>query len=234
MIIPNTLINPDTLDTSNLVQALRSIGDVDHADRVEACGSTTPGIPYPQRCKSRWCRNCQRTKGKILSRDLLPQMDLEERHYFATLVYRDLADINPEHVQGLKKTLSSLNGKTALRNIEGAYGVCEVSYDASKELPYHLHVHLLMEGQLKQKGCRSLDVLQDAWVRSGGNPDVHHRYLPIMGEKPDQCRKELKNCFRYMSKGLRPGIPAQAQEKILRAFGPRLSSFRWGFFRRTN
>ena len=231
-IINNTLIEPDIVDTSNLVQALRNLGEHDHADRVEACGSTTPGVPYPKKCKSRWCRNCQATKGKAAKRKLFPRMDFSQHHYFATLVYADVAEITPEHVQGMKKAVARLREKVALKEIRGAYGALEVSYHPTEAHPYHLHAHLLLEGRLKQKGQRSIDVLTDAWVRSGGESDVRHRFLrkDAAGITP---KKEIQNCFRYMSKGLSPTIPALAQESILRAFGRASNSFCWSYFRGT-
>lgn len=224
--IPARSLIPKRHDTSNLIEAFRSLHEDAAASKASDCGRLIGGNLFPYRCMSRYCPNCKRAKGKKAFRLIEDKIDWSEHHHFATLVFRDVLEITPTDIEELRQVVSKLRRRAAFKRINGCYGVLEVSHDAEEALPYHLHVHLLLEGDIKVPGKTTTEALKEVWVDLGGLPDVRVDYLPQL--------HALKTKTPYMNKGLKPTMPAEAQTKIIAAFGGTCSAFKWGGWRESS
>jgi hypothetical protein len=117
-------------------------------------------------CRDRWCRACQRDRGRVIARNLAPRLtDLEVRLVTLTLRHRDQA--LRHQVDRLYAHFRTLRRAPFWRDaVDGGVGFLEVKWNPG-ERRFHPHLHALVVGRwISQKR------LADEWRRVTGDSFV--------------------------------------------------------------
>jgi hypothetical protein len=214
--IIDTIKSQTDFSSSNteLASAIRFHISDKRADQISACGTPKPyeaddGTIYPNhdRCKHRLCALCV-DKRKLKRFRLDGHLIVDGLEYmFITAVHENIDTITSDSVDSLRKAANAFLDSKAMSWATGGIGSLEFGYEGSKELPWRLHIHLLIPIVEPFTNIRAVkDAMHATWRRHS----VDDMHIAVESNNYDIDRR-----LKYVGKGNdNPDIPADQLEAL--------------------
>ena len=199
---------------TELASAIRThVGDKS-ADKILACGTpredtATDGTVYQNhdRCGHRLCALCVDSRKRKRFRDDGHRIAPGLEYMFITAVQADIAEITGDAVNSLRKAAVQFRQCKAMAWATGGVFSLEFGYDASKELRWRMHIHMLIPiAKPFRNVAKAKRRIRSAWPNKADMAVV----ISIT-DKP----KRIEHRLKYVGKGNKnPDIPADQLEAL--------------------
>ncbi|MCD6130565.1 MAG: protein rep [Candidatus Hydrothermae bacterium] len=192
----NVLFAPNSAIAETIAQKLESQGLHDYAEKLRRCHQRWTVLRckqcgrryrFPERCKLRFCPNCQHFLSKKRQQDLEWWVRMLKQPKHVVLTVRNAGELTPDYIKWVKKCFSRLRRRRFAKGWKSGIYSIEVTNEGRG---WHVHLHALIEAQ-----WIDAKELARQWA------DIVGQDFAIVWVKDARGKETVKEILKYAVKG---------------------------------